>query len=352
MTGTHLLGNNSNAPLLIRQIKLDKKSFNPTNKEEVTLSFYIDKKSQVSVMIYNFIGHLVRTYDIKIEKPGEYHVRWDGKRDDGQYAGGNVFLYTIEINNDGQQIIYNKAEETGGILKRIKNFDLNKSNGEIHYVLPQACMIRLRSGINDVMLVDTIYDWEPRVAGRHEFKWNGYDSKGLINMIEHPNLYLELTCYTLPHNTIITSGKKWPYIKTPGKKTESITESPWARNSSKYLHYRHHPEECHEPKFDITFPGHKVDELGRPVLSGLSKVRVEIDPDDLRFMMNDRYEIMLYVDSVFLFEMEDGTSPFTFNWNVDSYKKGPHVITVNVMSYADHIGSLSKQIMIGDNQDD
>jgi hypothetical protein len=54
------------------------------------------------------------------------------------------------------------------------------------------------------------------------------------------------------------------------------------------------------------------------------------------------------VDGVFLFEMEEGSSPFTFNWDTKGLTKGSHILTVNLASYDDHIGVVSREVIIGE----
>jgi hypothetical protein len=79
----------------------------------------------------------------------------------------------------------------------------------------------------------------------------------------------------------------------------------------------------------------------------MTPIRIELDNRDIRNLVNRRFEIMLYIDGVFLFEMEEGTSPFTFNWDTKPFAKGSHILTVNIMSYDDHIGVVSQKVIIG-----
>jgi hypothetical protein len=57
---------------------------------------------------------------------------------------------------------------------------------------------------------------------------------------------------------------------------------------------------------------------------------------------------MVFIDSVYIFEVEEGSSPFTYNWDTAGFVKGPHVITVNIVGYDDHIGIVSRKVIIGD----
>jgi hypothetical protein len=77
-------------------------------------------------------------------------------------------------------------------------------------------------------------------------------------------------------------------------------------------------------------------------------VRVELDERDEQHLINTRFEIMLFVDGTFIYEMYDGTSPFTYNWDTSRFAKGLHILTVNVFSFDDHVGIVSRKVILGD----
>jgi hypothetical protein len=171
-----------------------------------------------------------------------------------------------------------------------------------------------------------------------------------MNLAKHADLNINLTCYTLPDNTIIAKGQLLAFepeekrVEKTGKETRTDL---WGTNN-KYIHYTHDPQACHEPRFAVFFPkGKETDEKNVYKISGMTPIRIELDNRDIRNLVNRRFEIMLYIDGVFLFEMEEGTSPFTFNWDTKPFAKGSHILTVNIMSYDDHIGVVSQKVIIG-----
>lgn len=337
-------------PLAISKVGLDHKSFNPSKGEEVTLNFEVNKQADVQVVVYDRLGQEMK----RIKRPAfeaDGHVKWDGRRDDGKLAAGNVFLYTIEATaNEDERVVYNPAEHTGGLIVKPHSYTFDNKTGKIEYVLPKTCMVRLRAGLKDGMLARTIFDWEPRTAGRHTENWDGKDMPGKMNLIKHPDLDLNLTCYTLPANTIIVRDNVpafEPERNFISDKSKKQTD-PWMKQG-KYLHYRHDPRTCHEPKFKVMFSSSKKDEkTGVPIVSEITQIRIELDDQDAMDLINKRFEIMLFVDGTFLFEMEEGSSPFTFHWNTKGLAKGRHILTVNVMSYDDHIGVVAREVIIGE----
>ena len=49
---------------------------------------------------------------------------------------------------------------------------------------------------------------------------------------------------------------------------------------------------------------------------------------------------------MFLLEEEDGTAPLTYYWDTGGLSPGNHFVTVNVMSYDDHIGTVTHAVKI------
>ena len=338
----------SSQPLMITGVSLDKQTFDPSKGEYITLTIAINQKADVNVKIYDRLSNEVRLYAKSIRDTGKCEVTWDGRQKNGKLAAGNLFLYVIEATNPaGEKVVYNQAPQTGGLKVKPLEYTFDKKTGRITYVLPKACMVRLRVGLKDGMLIQTLFDWQPQTAGRHSLVWDGKDASGLMNLREHPELELNLTCYRVPANTIMTTGNIIALAK-PKTKNTNLSLDLWS-TTNKYLHYTHDPFHCHEPKFTVSFPlATKEDGNETPMVTNTTPIRVVLDPRDARYIISKRFEVMLFVDGTYFFEMEEATSPFTFNWNTKGFKPGLHTVTVNVMSYDDHIGVVSQPVIIGE----
>lgn len=336
--------------LKITRVALDRKVFNPSEGQKVTLSFEITRQADVQVVLYDRLGQKVRGFDMPDIQAGRHSVTWDGYKADDKLPAGDVFLYVIEAKTkDGKKATYNQAKETGGIEVKTLEYTLDKETGEVEYVLPKTCMIRLRAGLKDGMFAKTILDWKPSTAGRHAFTWDGMDSSGRMYLLKRRDLDLRLTCYTLPANTIITTGAVTAFesANNPSETKLEDRDRLWA-TKGKYFHYKHDPRICHQPRFKVLFPSSRVKTENNdiPIVSGIVPLRVELDRRDARHLTNTRFEIMLFVDGVFIYEIEEGSSPFTFNWNTKGYAKGPHIVTVNLVGYDDHIGIVSRKVIV------
>ena len=83
-----------------------------------------------------------------------------------------------------------------------------------------------------------------------------------------------------------------------------------------------------------------------PILSGAVPVRIDIEEKSKNWMLKGRYEVMIYVDGVFLFEDEDAVAPYNYTWNTKGLSEGTHILTVNILNYEGHIGIKSVKVFV------
>ena len=204
-----------NVPLAIRKVRLNQKVFSPSKGQSITLNFEVSKSADIRMLIYDRQGFEVYHVDKPKAKSGKHSITWNGRKTDAKLAPGRVFLYVIQAStNRGEETVYNPADRTGGLEVKPLSFSFDKETGKLEYVLPKTCMIRLRAGLKDGMLSNTIFDWVPQTSGRHTYIWDGMNKSETMNLLKHPDLDINLTCYTLPENTIITTEAFTPFENT------------------------------------------------------------------------------------------------------------------------------------------
>ncbi len=76
-------------------------------------------------------------------------------------------------------------------------------------------------------------------------------------------------------------------------------------------------------------------------------LRVDVSEQDRLRISEERFEVMFFVDSIFIFEEEAGFFPYNWTWNPQIRSEGLHTITVNVIGYEGHIGSSSLKLRLG-----
>ena len=337
------------AKLTISNVSVDKKTFNPSQGEVVKIRYKLSKQANVSMKIYDSDDNLVRVIkSVEIDKQGYNEKIWDGKDDAGNILPREVYIYTIEaISASGDETyIYDMADETGGIELTLRGLNFDNKTGQIDYVLPKAARVRIRIGIKDGgPLLQTLLDWQPQQAGKHTITWDGMDSSGVMDLLGNPNIFVNIASFSLPENSVILEGgervgyeKKISTAKRPAK---SVT-------TKKYIHALHKRAKCHEPNFDFEILGLKeYNEKGIPLITqDIIPIRIIIDQKDKIDLINSRFEIIFFIDNVFIFEEEEGTSPFTYRFDTKGLSQGEHIITVNIYGFNDHIASRSKRIFI------
>ena len=328
---------------LIARVSVDKKIFDPAKDKIVNFRFYLAHSvEQVQVKLYDINGRLINTFT-KTDLPREFNtISWDGKDSRGNLFNGDQVTYVIIANDKAETFTYDPDESAGQEIKA-HDFSYDADTGKIHYVLPRAARVRLRAGIKEGPLLRTIWDWQPQEAGEHEFTWDGADSSGNLHVLKHPGLDLNLTGYTLADNSIILPGGQFALADdTSLEKRVGQT----GEDKDKYFHYKHNPVNCHEPKFSIAFPDAGKTASGLPLLSGKVPVRLELAAADREYTINKRFEVVVSVDTIFLREEEEGISPLTFYWDTKNLNPGEHLLTINIISYDDHIGTLTQKVMI------
>ena len=80
----------NDTPVLPKTLALQQNYPNPFNPT-TQISYYLPRKSQVSLTVYNILGQKVRTLVNEIKDPGEHVVTWDAN----QYASG-IYFYRLQ----------------------------------------------------------------------------------------------------------------------------------------------------------------------------------------------------------------------------------------------------------------
>ena len=340
--------------------RIDKVSVNPktvdlSRGETVTLHFETTEEAFLGISLRDEDWNQIHRFELGLKPAGMQTLVWDGRDKNGAFVSTYVVIYSIDARTeDNRYAHYDPAPQTGGLETEDMKFTLERETGLVSYILPKASRVRLRAGLVDGALLNTLYDWRPEEAGRHEFSWNGLDKSGEMNLLEHPKLNMNLNAFSLPDNTIIVKGVQVDYSE-PNPDYHAILKG-------KHFHYPHPRIYCHEARFQVSFPppisspaergrikegvDWPRDERGIVMLKGKVPVRVELDPKDREDLIRKRFEVIVYVDTQFLFEEEQAVSPATFYWDVSDLNTGEHLLTVNLMSYDDHVGTETVKVEI------
>lgn len=193
-----------------------------------------------------------------------------------------------------------------------QDIKFNLSTGEVSYVLPEPALVRIRIGlIEGGPLLYTLVDWEPRKAGFNIEKWSKKDASGQVDFSHLSNLMLVLNARE--------EGTSFP---------TSI------RGFNK------------SPEFDVIFLDAEKTIEGYPIIKENSSIRIILADKDRSWLTDTGFEIVLYVDQIFLIEGEKGVSPFNYRLNIEGFNEGLHSLTVNVSAFSGEMGSKSVKFLV------
>jgi hypothetical protein len=196
----------------------------------------------------------------------------------------------------------------------VEDISFDAVSGKIVYTLPENAYVRIRIGLTQGgPLLTHLLDWEYRPKGRHVEEWNGKVGQSPVDYRTRKDLMLTIFAYSAPLDK--KNIEKYPFLQPV-------------------------------PAFDILFPEAKGESGGYPVLEGNTSIRVMVQPDTMTWLSDLRYEIALYFDDLFMYEEEEGVSPYTYFIDTTKYNDGLHRINVNILCSSGQAGAVTKVFMI------
>jgi hypothetical protein len=99
---------------------------------------------------------------------------------------------------------------------------------------------------------------------------------------------------------------------------------------------------CAEVCFSLSMPDAAGTKDGTPIVSGdTATLRIVLDERDYKSLVNVRFEVMVFLDTLYLFEDEDAPAVFNYPLDTSALPPGRHLLTVNLLAYDDRLGSRS-----------
>ena len=68
---------------------------NPFNNSTM-IAYNIPEISNIAIRIYNLMGQVVSTYEVKNQAPGYYHYLWNCRNMNGQMVSSGVYFYQLK----------------------------------------------------------------------------------------------------------------------------------------------------------------------------------------------------------------------------------------------------------------
>ena len=74
---------------------------NPFNLS-TTIEYSLPRVTDVSLIIYNILGQVIRKWDYEFQQAGLYSVPWDGRDESGHVVASGVYIYRLQTANYSQ----------------------------------------------------------------------------------------------------------------------------------------------------------------------------------------------------------------------------------------------------------
>ncbi len=337
--------------LKIVNVSTDRLSFRPAKGETVDIIYRLTEPAVVDVNIYDCRNLLIRQL-VKGKKRGGGDRRelWDGRDEAGRPVPPEVYTYTIKAKSEKGSIVnYDITDLTGGEQQWGEDIKYDPEKKEIGYVLPQAGRVNVRLGIQEGPLLSTLIDWPVRESGLNFEPWDGTCGSGVLDFGGNPKLDIAIWSYTLNGNSIVVLGNQRE------KRPRFIEDMPWgktyreerrAKPRQLFNHWRHPREACRDPKIHLKAIDVEHREDGIPIIGGETYFQMTIDRHDKKIMIDQKFEVVFYVDGIFVYEEELGYTPFAWQWDPVGVNAGIHHITVVLRGYQGHFGSTTKKVWV------
>ena len=331
-------------------ISLSAQAFNVSRDEPVRLFYSLAHPEIVTVRVYDIDGGLVRTLlNAGSRDAGEHEQLWDGRDVDRQLVPDEAYTFTVETASGN---IYDPTTFSGGVVGDITQVLFDAEAGTVVYRLPAASQVLVRLGVHNGPMLKTLVDWKPRVAGAITEYWDGYDQDGLIHLREHPDFRALITYATLPDATVIVYGNDQETYRSyklgqtnahPQKPDRPRSPDPEGRLLAQNLVP---PAWARAPRVHMSFPQYGGKGIDIPEVGDVVNVHVDIDPSDRDQLLQEQFEVILFVDNVFVAEAERGYLPFNWQWELHQFPPGEHVLTVNISSFKGQVGVASRKVRV------
>ncbi len=352
LTAPALSAGKKAAPLITR-VRCTPKTIDIQKNETAQIAFTLTGKAKVWLEIKDEEQQVVYSEKPhKTYRSGNHMFKWHGGKNPGEPVLPGVYTYVLHARErKGKQETFDPWAETWGLPIHVRSIDYDKKKEILSYTMPRAGRTRIRIGLKDGPLLKTLIDWEPQEGGVQEIYWDGIDKDGLVQLKENPDTFIMIHAYSLADNSIIVKDKRQkPVHNKEGPLIRRSIPTITPSGERRYFHAVHNPWVCREPEAIIRLPEASKKENHWVVPSGQVPIVIDAPPESRRMLTESRFEVVIFVDAVFIMEDEEGYFPYTYMWDTSSLNPGDHLLTVNLVSYEDHIAVKTLQVTVSSKQ--
>jgi hypothetical protein len=260
-------------------------------------------------------------------------------------APKGTYLFGLVASGPGHERVgvYPKSPGGGEII-HVRESELNPEKGTISYTLPRAACVRLRAGFRDGLYLQPIISGEAQPAGQNTVAWDGSSQAGLFtNLYQHPAVHVSILAVSLPANILVSqplanSGSNDQTVPALGPLPSHLADlasPPWLD-----------VDEKKRANFLIADDYTLSIETLQDAATRTVEIRTDCLSANRSRLFNQRFELMLFLDTTFLVEDEHSQLPFSYRMSTRGLVPGRHILTANVIDSVGSVGTVSKEFNI------
>jgi len=331
------------APVTITGVSGDPVAFDPGPGERGTIVYRLSSAARVTVRVWDASDRLVRTLIAGQERAtGEHREIWDGRDDSGRVVAPEAYPFTIEALGPGEStpVVHDMTDADHGEDAPLENVTLDAATGAISYSLAGPSRVVLRISEAEGPLIRTVVNFAVRTATTATEPWDGWDAGRATFYPPQRRSLLRAngSGHRLSRNTFVITGTG------SAPEPTGAARRPRAQGTHRmYQHSQHPRHACFDPQITLSLAG-GAGSAGHDD-EGFT-VQVGAPASAERFILDQRFELVFYVDGVFSYEEELGFLPFNWTWKPAGLSGTEHVITANLLGYEGHFGTVSLKLPI------
>jgi len=288
------------------------------------IMFKLSEPSALSLAVKDLSGNTVTSLVSNALYPaGQFSVEWKTSKKNG--AGYYTPVVTAVSQHSGETVTKRIETKTAKMTAvPFETTDLPGSDKRISYSIGEPALVSIRVGINNGPMYKIISNWELNEPGSYSVDWNGWDNDHVLKVDQLANYLIDVRSIPV----------KMEALHINNSKKSNATVLP-AAELLREIH-------AFVPEFSVASAPKKTNS-GKTDNVELSLI---VDEKTLDELGDIPYEYVLYIDGKRYGEIENSTSPYTWEISTDNLSKGTHIFTLMICTSIEQINSKSFKVTL------
>ena len=284
------------------------------------VAFKLAAAALVTVRLRDLSGAIATTLVANAQYPaGQFSLPWEptAATADGFYRP-DIVARDIADNKE-------TSASLGSTIARMEPIPFSAADAPaggktITYTVDKPAFVTIRVGVNNGPMYRIIVDWQFMQPGTYAVTWDGWDENRVVRADQVSGHVIDARCIPVQLNAlrVTNAARKMPAGKIPA----SVLLAQFAAVT---------------PRFSAV--------AGAPH-AGFVPLYIAVDPQTLTQLNGLPYEYVLYIDGARYNEIENATSPYTWEISCRNMSSGEHVFTVMLCTSIEQVNTRSLKVAV------